>query len=152
MSADYCRATNRILSKRAERDLNTFPLAWCCNSWMLGNNFQPSFPSLHSPCSFILKQVKNLRQSDLCSNWGRSLRSQTSAYICTQSAGPAPLDTESCFFCFFFFFLLLPHYQCNGVCKAVQPAACGSTSVEGKKPQLFYSHCKDCSGSSLPKT
>lgn len=104
MSADYCRATNRILSKRAERDLNTFPLAWCCNSWMLGNNFQPSFPSLHSPGSFILKQVKNLRQSDLCSNWGRSLRSQTSAYICTQSAGPAPLDTESCFFCFFFFF------------------------------------------------
>lgn len=71
----------------------------------------------------------------------------TNICICTQASGPAPPDTESCFFCFFFFFSF-----CHIICKAVQPAACGSTSVEGKKPQLFYSHCKDCSGSSLPET
>lgn len=109
MSADYCRATNRILSKRAERDLNAFPLAWCCNSWTLGNNFQPSFPSLHSPGSFILKQVKNLRQSDLCSNWGRSLRSQTSAYA-HRHLGQLLQTLRAVSFAFFFFFLLLPHY------------------------------------------
>lgn len=34
----------------------------------------------------------------------------TNICICTQASGPAPPDTESCFFCFFFFFLLLPHY------------------------------------------
>lgn len=147
MSADYCRATNRILSKRAERDLNAFPLAWCCNSWTLGNNFQPSFPSLHSPGSFILKQVKNLRQSDLCSNWGRSLRSQTSAYA-HRHLGQLLQTLRAVSFAFFFFFLSF----CHIICKAVQPAACGSTSVEGKKPQLFYSHCKDCSGTSLPET
>lgn len=80
MSADYCRATNRILSKRAERDLNAFPLAWCCNSWMLGNKFQSSFPSLYSRGCFILKQMKNLRQSDLCRVRGHS---HTSAYAHT---------------------------------------------------------------------
>lgn len=83
MSADYCRATNRILSKRAERDLNAFPLAQCCNSWMLGNKFQTSFPSLHSRGCFILKRMKNRRQSDLCSEQGHSLTSHTSAYART---------------------------------------------------------------------
>jgi len=80
MSADYCKATNRILSKRAGRDLNAFPLAWCRNSWMLGNKFQTSFPSLHSWGYFILKQMKNLRQSDLYSKQGHSLTSHISAY------------------------------------------------------------------------
>lgn len=73
-------------------------------------------------------------------------------YMHTVSWASSSRHWELFLLLFFFFFLLLPHYQCNGVCKAVQPAACGSTSVEGKKPQLFYSHCKDCSGSSLPKT
>lgn len=82
MSADYYRATNRILSKRAERDLNAFPLARCCNSWMLGNKFQTSFPSLHSQGCFILKQMKNLRQSDLCREKG-TFTDITCICICT---------------------------------------------------------------------
>lgn len=97
MSADYYRATNRILSKRAERDLNAFLLAQCCNSWMLGNKFQTSFPSLHSWGCFILKQMKNLRQSDLCREQG-TFTDITCICICTQAYRPDPPDTESCFF------------------------------------------------------
>lgn len=90
MSADYCRATNGIASRRAQWDLNAFPPAWCCSSWMLGIRFQTSFSSLYSSDFFIPKQVKSLRQSDLCSNWGHSLIAQTSAYTHTVIGPDSP--------------------------------------------------------------
>lgn len=80
VSADYCRATNGIASRRAQWDLNAFPPAWSCSSWMLGIGFQTSFSSLYSSDFFILKQVKSRRQSDFCSNCRHSLISQTSSY------------------------------------------------------------------------
>lgn len=98
MSADYCRATNRILSKRAERDLDAFPLAQCCDTWMLGNKFQTSFPSLNSWGCFLLKQMKNLGQSDLCSERGHSLTSHTSAYAHTDMRARSSRDRKL-FFC-----------------------------------------------------
>lgn len=143
MSADYYRATNRILSKRAERDLNAFPLAWCCNSWMLGNKFQTSFPSLHSQGCFILKQMKNLRQSDLCREKG-TFTDITCICICTHRHTGQILQTLKAVF--------LPHYQCNEVCKAAQPATCASASADMTKPQLVCSHCRDCNGSSFPES
>lgn len=140
MSADYYRATNRILSKRAERDLNAFPLTQCCNSWMLGNKFQTSFPSLHSRGCFILKQMKNLRQSDLCREQG-TFTDITCICICTHRHTGQILQTLKAIFS--------PHYHCNGVCEAAQPATCTSASA---KPQLVCSHCRDCNGSSFPES
>lgn len=58
-------------------------------------------------------------------------------------AGPDPPDTESCF---------LPHYHCNGVCEAAQPATCTSASADMTKPQLVCSHCRDCNGFPFPES
>lgn len=127
MSADYCRATNGIASRRAQWDLNAFPPAWCCSSWMLGIRFQTSFSSLYSSDFFIPKQVKSLRQSDLCSNWVHSLIAQTSAY--THTVIGARFSRRYVLGCLF-----LPQDQCNGVCKAIQPGTCISTSADTKKP------------------
>lgn len=97
MSADYCRATNRFLSKRAERDLNAFSLAQCYNSWMLGNKFQTSFPSLYSWDCFILKQIKNLKVTFAVSrdiHWHH-----IHLHMHIQTCGSDPSDTKSWFFC-----------------------------------------------------
>lgn len=143
MTADYYRATNRILSKRAERDLNYFTLARCCNSWMLGNKFQTSFPSLHSRGCFILKQMKNLRQSDLCRERG-TFTDITCICICTHRHTGQIFQTLKAVF--------LPHYQCNGVCEAAQPAIRTSASADMTKAQLVCSHCWDCNGSFFPES
>lgn len=137
MSDDYYRATNRILSKRAERDLNAFPVAQCCNSWMLGNKFQTSFSSLHSWECFILNQMKNLRQSDLCREQG-TFADITCICICTHRHTGQILQTLKAIFS--------PHCHCNGVCEAAQPATCASASA---KPQLVCSHGRNCNGSSF---
>lgn len=48
--------------------------------------------------------------------------------------------------------LFLPHDQCNGVGKAIQPGTCRSTSADTKKPQLVAVTAVTCNGSWFPRT